>query len=60
VRWHVRRADGGGQTFVVGRLEDESRKSSGPAHLAAQVLGELASHISDFLWVRDAKTGTIL
>ena len=37
-----------------------ARRSSGPAHLAAQVLSELATHISDFLWVRDAKTGTIL
>ena len=58
VRWQVSRDDA--QIFVVGRLADEGRRSSGPAHLATQVLGELASHISDFLWVRDAKTGAIL
>jgi two-component system cell cycle sensor histidine kinase/response regulator CckA len=57
-RWSGSKPDA--ETFLVGRLADEARKSSGPAHLAAQVLGELASHISDFLWVRDAKTGTLL
>jgi two-component system cell cycle sensor histidine kinase/response regulator CckA len=57
-RWSGSKPDA--ETFLVGRLADEARKASGPAHLAAQVLGELASHISDFLWVRDAKTGTLL
>src|SRR5262245_6819110 len=37
-----------------------SRKGSNREELAAQVLSELASHITDFLWVRDAKTGAIL
>jgi PAS domain S-box-containing protein len=60
VRWHVSRPDPDRQIFVVGRLADERRKSSGPAHLGAQVLNELATHISDFLWVRDAKSGTLL
>jgi two-component system, cell cycle sensor histidine kinase and response regulator CckA len=60
VRWHISRPEVATQTFIVGRLADDSRKTSGPAHLAAQVLGELASHISDFLWVRDAKTGSLL
>jgi PAS domain S-box-containing protein len=60
VRWHMSRPDNDSKIFIVGRLEDESRTSSGAAHLAAQVLSELASHISDFLWVRDAKTGSIL
>ena len=61
VRWHVNRpALDGTQVFIAGRLVEDSRRSSGPAHLAAQVLSELATHISDFLWVRDAKTGTIL
>jgi two-component system cell cycle sensor histidine kinase/response regulator CckA len=60
VRWHVSRPADSAHVFIVGRLVDERRRSSGPAHLAAQVLSELATHISDFLWVRDAKTGTIL
>jgi PAS domain S-box-containing protein len=60
VRWQVCREDIGQMFFVAGRLADESRRTSGPAHLAAQVLGEVASQISDFVWVRDAKTGTIL
>jgi PAS domain S-box-containing protein len=60
VRWQVSRPDNGQTIFIAGRLAEEGRRSSGPAHLAAQVLGEVASHISDFLWVRDAKTGTIL
>ena len=60
VRWHVSRPPDSAHVFIVGRLVDETRRSSGPAHLAAQVLSELASHISDFLWVRDAKTGAIL
>jgi len=60
VRWHVGRPNCDGQIFLVGRLADESRRASGPAHLAAQVLDEVATHITDFLWVRDAKTGTLL
>jgi two-component system cell cycle sensor histidine kinase/response regulator CckA len=60
VRWHVSCPNGDGQMFLVGRLGDERRKASGPAHLAAQVLDEVATHITDFLWVRDAKTGTLL
>jgi len=60
VRWHLSGPDGDGQIFVVGRVADEGRKASGPSHLAGQVLSELASHISDFLWVRDAKTGSLL
>jgi PAS domain S-box-containing protein len=60
VRWQISRPAGESDIFIVGRLIDETRKASGPAHLAAQVLTELATHISDFLWVRDAKTGTIL
>jgi PAS domain S-box-containing protein len=60
VRWHVSRPAEANEVFVAGRIADESRKTSGPTHLAAQVLSELASHISDFLWVRDAKTGTLL
>jgi PAS domain S-box-containing protein len=40
--------------------EMTTRKESSREELAAQVLSELASHISDFLWVRDAKTGAIL
>jgi PAS domain S-box-containing protein len=60
VRWHVNQPESHRRIFVVGRLADDGRKVSGPTHLAAQVLSELASHISDFLWVRDAKTGTLL
>ena len=41
-------------------FEMPTRKESSREELAAQVLSELASHVSDFLWVRDAKTGTIL
>jgi PAS domain S-box-containing protein len=41
-------------------FEMPTRKESSREELAAQVLSELASHISDFLWVRDAKTGTLL
>ena len=40
--------------------EMPTRKESSREELAAQVPSELASHISDFLWVRDAKTGAIL
>jgi PAS domain S-box-containing protein len=59
VRWQAIRP-AGTETFLIGRFADDARRSSGPSHLAAQVLTELASHISDFLWVRDAKTGTLL
>ena len=40
--------------------EMPTRNESTREDLAAQVLSELATHISDFFWVRDAKTGTIL
>ena len=41
--------------------EDENAAAgSDPGQLAGDVLNQLANHISDFLWVRDADTGIIL
>jgi PAS domain S-box-containing protein len=58
VQWHVTRA--GTRLFVAGRLAEFAEKDPAQSELSGQVLSDLASHISDFLWVRDAKSGTLL
>jgi PAS domain S-box-containing protein len=40
--------------------DDENATASDPGQLAGDVLKQLANHITDFLWVRDADTGIIL
>jgi two-component system cell cycle sensor histidine kinase/response regulator CckA len=62
IRWLTKRPSAGRQLFVAGRIsQDESTPAGSDAGpLAGDVLNQLANHISDFLWVRDADSGTIL
>jgi PAS domain S-box-containing protein len=62
VHWLMSRPPTGGQLCVVGRISDDESAAtlSEPGKLAADALSQLANHISDFLWVRDADTGIIL
>jgi PAS domain S-box-containing protein len=62
VQWLMSRSPAGGQLCVAGRISDDEGASSvtEPGTLAGDALSQLAHHISDFLWVRDADTGIIL
>src|ERR1044072_609593 len=57
VRWSRSRTDDG-QLFLAGTISHHI--ASTPEGLAGDVLGELADYISDFVWVREAESGTIL
>jgi two-component system cell cycle sensor histidine kinase/response regulator CckA len=62
VQWLTNGPPAGGRLFVAGRLSQDERAATAadPERLAGDVLTQLADHISDFLWVRDADSGAIL
>jgi PAS domain S-box-containing protein len=59
VRWLTRRVDHSTQLFLAGTIIQD-RLATSPEEVAGDILGELADYISDFVWVREADTGTIL
>jgi PAS domain S-box-containing protein len=58
VRWLTSRVDGSQQLFLAGTIVDD--RTTSPEELAGDILGELADYISDFVWVREAESGTLL
>ncbi len=60
VQWSTSRRSGDEQLFVAGTTDESTARGDASAPLAGDVLSQLANHISDFLWVRDADTGVIL
>ena len=59
VRWLTSRVDRSKHLFLAGTIV-EDRTTTPPEELAGDILGELADYISDFVWVREADSGTIL
>ena len=57
IRWSTIRTDSG-QVFLAGAIFHDI--ASTPEGLAGDILGELTDYISDFVWVREAESGTIL
>ena len=58
IQWSTNRPAGG--PLLVAGSADENTLGGAEAPRAGDVLSQLADHISDFLWVRDADSGTIL
>ena len=59
IQWSTDRPAAGGPLLVAGSA-DENTVAGAEAPRSGDVLSQLADHISDFLWVRDADSGTIL
>jgi two-component system cell cycle sensor histidine kinase/response regulator CckA len=59
VRWQIARVNDGAQLFLAGRMVVEHVTATAE-ELASDMLGELADYISDFVWVREAESGTLL
>jgi PAS domain S-box-containing protein len=62
VRWLASGQSASGEVFVAGIVVDSAPESAArrDRQIAGEVLSDLADHISDFLWVRDAESGAIL